>query len=763
MIKFEDYLVSDFDSTANGNKAVGVPVTIYFTGTKNRAPLFDDEGNVIVNPVKTDDAGRYTFNLDVGTYDIVTDAGTDKEFYLYTKYEITADFVQAKTYEFPPISGLNLSLPFNAYYLELHINGRFQPPSTYAFAIGQKDITLKNPVKTTDTVVASFTVLGDAGLINENKLILENTVDITKQNLSSYGAIQTNRFENGYAGGGTWVNVGNDASKSGQVEIYDDLTGTFGCIYDAVGTKFFYSSEVKDPVALGAKNKVITDADQNVSDVLESNRKAFKALENYRGKQQIPSGFFLLKEPVYIRPLTTFLGASKGNGSSGKLTSEFNANNGATVFVPHSSFDMVNFQDSDGETYVINVEDFPQTTPDANPNLNRFNDGYAGGIKYGNFQVNLADFAGGNSRVAKIENLGGVREYRPYDSASSHDINVLWHGNGKSYKWDSENFPTLRVSQSNERRALFSLGDDVERIEPVALCRRQQESQFYGLKLLAAPQGTPRNAPCLVVEDSRAVEFYSPAFASVKDNDFVKVNAVDRTCSNINFYSPTVENGVGTTYGFRFKGFNGNVVAQCSIKAPREEAPQSTRFLVCDSGCVAGDFDIGQRWVIFEDGSESNFVFSKNGFAVEDNNPTGRNQVIAAGNKNDMFEIHKQPIRLWQSDQLSPTFELAAGSDPNTLKKFRIQYDANDNVNLGATFRDLDSGHSWVFDANGFMQSPSGFKTIDTFDSTVRQITLSGSNIAINGAQKTGGASGTFTSNDGKTITVTDGRITRIV
>ena len=593
---------------------------------------------------------------------------------------------------------------------------------------------------------------------NSGSQLLFSVVQAKEMDLTGQSTVFCNSFR-GNLGASTWAltDIVNK-TKASTIVIFND-ENEYGVFYDSAGNQFKLSSDVKSPIQLGGYNDVITDSDPNAPEVLEANKQAFKALEYFRGSQFVESGFWLLKEPIFIRPLTTFVGASKGNGSSGKLTSDFNAKNGATVFVPHSSFDMLNFKDADGDTFIINIEDFPQETPEPNPNLNRFNDGYAGGLKVGNFQINLADYNSANTRVSKIEALGGLREFRAYDSANLSDINILWHGEARAWKFDAEQNP-LRLSQTNLSTGLFSLGDDIERTVECALIRRTQESQFIGMKILAAPQGTPRNAPCLIVEDCRAVDFYSPSFASVKDDDFVQTIANNRTCNNINYYSPTVENGVGTTQAFRFKGFNGNVVAQCSIKAPREEAPQSSTFLVCDEGCVAGDFDVGQRFVDIKVGSESNYIFSKDVYKINDNNPTGRNQVIASGNKNDRVETHKQPVRTWQSDQLSPFFELAAGSDPNALKKFRIAYDANDSVNFGASFRDLDTGFSWVFDPSGFLQSPSGFKTIDANSASVRQLSIASSNLTINGVQKTGGATGT--ANNTSTLTIVDGRITEI-
>lgn len=81
--KFQDYLINDFDTEENGNKAVGVEITIYEAGTRTPAVLLDENDVQITNPVTTNEDGYYEFYIAGGSYDFVTDVGTDKEKYIY--------------------------------------------------------------------------------------------------------------------------------------------------------------------------------------------------------------------------------------------------------------------------------------------------------------------------------------------------------------------------------------------------------------------------------------------------------------------------------------------------------------------------------------------------------------------------------------------------------------------------------------------------------------------------------------------------------
>ena len=199
-----------------------------------------------------------------------------------------------------------------------------------------KDVLLDNPFQSDDTGQFSFWVESgtykvmavtqtDAHDLQGSVIIdatnsaansIEKAVNITQSDYTGVRDIICTSFD-GRGGNALWSFTGiTNNTKSGKVVIYDDSDDDFGSIYDEKGNQFKLSSDTKTPLQLGAYNDVVTDSDPNIEVILEANRQAFKALENFRGNQQIESGFYILKEPIYIRPLTTFTGASKGNGSS---------------------------------------------------------------------------------------------------------------------------------------------------------------------------------------------------------------------------------------------------------------------------------------------------------------------------------------------------------------------------------------------------------------------------------------------------------------
>ena len=77
---YNNSIVVKFDTEVSGNAGAGKFVTVYDTGTTNKAPLFDINIVPITNPVQADDDGNYTFNINDGVYDLVIDEGLPSEF-----------------------------------------------------------------------------------------------------------------------------------------------------------------------------------------------------------------------------------------------------------------------------------------------------------------------------------------------------------------------------------------------------------------------------------------------------------------------------------------------------------------------------------------------------------------------------------------------------------------------------------------------------------------------------------------------------------
>ena len=59
------------------NAGVGVPITVFLTGTTTYASIRDIDDNPLSNPFNTDDLGNYEFNVDDGYYDVISQFGTD--------------------------------------------------------------------------------------------------------------------------------------------------------------------------------------------------------------------------------------------------------------------------------------------------------------------------------------------------------------------------------------------------------------------------------------------------------------------------------------------------------------------------------------------------------------------------------------------------------------------------------------------------------------------------------------------------------------
>jgi len=75
MKTYNNSIVIQFDTSANGNAGAGKPVTVFGEGTETKAQLYDLDSNPISNPVFADKTGNYTFNVDSGVYDIYIDYG----------------------------------------------------------------------------------------------------------------------------------------------------------------------------------------------------------------------------------------------------------------------------------------------------------------------------------------------------------------------------------------------------------------------------------------------------------------------------------------------------------------------------------------------------------------------------------------------------------------------------------------------------------------------------------------------------------------
>ncbi len=79
MIKYNNTIVIQFDTTATGNAGSGKPVTVYLTGTNTKAFLFDENNQPVSNPTFSDSEGNYGFFIDAGTYDLVIDEALPTE------------------------------------------------------------------------------------------------------------------------------------------------------------------------------------------------------------------------------------------------------------------------------------------------------------------------------------------------------------------------------------------------------------------------------------------------------------------------------------------------------------------------------------------------------------------------------------------------------------------------------------------------------------------------------------------------------------
>lgn len=75
MRTYNNSIVVQFDTVDSGNSGAGKLVTVFNTGTTNKAALFDATAVSIDNPVQADEAGNYKFNINDGVYDIYIDYG----------------------------------------------------------------------------------------------------------------------------------------------------------------------------------------------------------------------------------------------------------------------------------------------------------------------------------------------------------------------------------------------------------------------------------------------------------------------------------------------------------------------------------------------------------------------------------------------------------------------------------------------------------------------------------------------------------------
>lgn len=104
---YNNSIVVQFDTEANGNAGSLKPVTVFNAGTTNKASLTDLIGTPIDNPVIADISGNYTFNAADGFYDIFIDYGLATQVpmlnQLIGEQEVDIQLINdlSQTYEFP--------------------------------------------------------------------------------------------------------------------------------------------------------------------------------------------------------------------------------------------------------------------------------------------------------------------------------------------------------------------------------------------------------------------------------------------------------------------------------------------------------------------------------------------------------------------------------------------------------------------------------------------------------------------------------------
>lgn len=185
-VKIEKYLVNDFDTKANGNKAVGVPITIFLTGTKQKADLFKDEGKTQIasNPVVTDESGKYEFWIDDAVCDFVTNADKSNEAYLFTQKVLASSESgnRSTPYNVPPFDGNQFTLPIEAQAVDVVVDGRILPPDQVSFVTGTNLVEIENAVNKTQRVIAyidgifSGFVLDDSAVYVDEYIAKASTV-----------------------------------------------------------------------------------------------------------------------------------------------------------------------------------------------------------------------------------------------------------------------------------------------------------------------------------------------------------------------------------------------------------------------------------------------------------------------------------------------------------------------------------------------------------------------------------------------------------
>lgn len=160
--KYQDYLIRDFDTAENGNKAVGVNVWIYEAGTSVLAALKDEYNNPIANPVTTDKNGYYSFYINPNYYDFKTDVGTDRERFLFENVNIdftdAFDIVVIKN----PTSNV-LPIPYKITKEQVELNGSVLPPDSGFYEVDNDalTITISSDLNSDDIVVLRFSPLSN--------------------------------------------------------------------------------------------------------------------------------------------------------------------------------------------------------------------------------------------------------------------------------------------------------------------------------------------------------------------------------------------------------------------------------------------------------------------------------------------------------------------------------------------------------------------------------------------------------------------------
>lgn len=449
-------------------------------------------------------------------------------------------------------------------------------------------------------------------------------------------------------------------------------------------------------------------------------------------------GVFLVSEEVLCDSNTVIVGAGSGSGTVGEQDNELQAAKGAFILKPTASFTGVS---------VLRFKD------DVSSAL------YSCSVKNVKFDMTDSD-------------VHSMLFEKAYDNLEVANINSMNLGDNSSaiFMKGNDDIASNRVSQTLYLSNIMGIHRNGTATQPTVVFDQCQEMTVIGLKAFAGFQAAPSACDAIELIDCRGVNLVG--CSSAHGQGFgISIVARTRNVQGITIQGHTYENVAAGT--LKVRGENGFRCSDVREYAPRFQFPQSVGFDV--NSCDSGEFDASSRASILGSDTSQCEVKAQRQSTVTDQGDD--NVVWSKKNALDAEVFVNQPLAstgyiaardVYSRKTSSPIFQLLAGG--SLEHSYTQKYNASTVGGAISTSWIMSEGGSQV----GVLEhqkigrlriTAGGSKTefvVDSETGVPKRIGVNNGDVfTLNGTAI--GTTGTFTSGDGKTVTVVGGIIKSIV